>query len=164
MRLTRISMAVAALAVTALGTAGSASAEEVPPPGDATITQVRPTVVAGSDGSASVLFHYTCSSPDQSGHLYVAVKQGDQISPDNTSSANADAYSSTNWMVDQGQNALVCDGAAHVMRAQLQNDPYFSGDQTLSSGPALVQICVIDATGLSMNYSMKPVVLTGRPA
>jgi hypothetical protein len=36
-----------------------------------------------------------------------------------------------------------------------------SSTNWMSRGTALVQICVIDATGLSMDYSMKPVVITG---
>jgi hypothetical protein len=162
MRLGKIALAGAAFAATGLATAAPALAEEVPPPGTATITQVRPTVLADADGTASVLFHYTCSSPTTTGHLYVAVKQGPGISPENTSSSDAVSYSSTNWHVDQGTNALVCDGRKHVLHAVLEPDPFFPADApTLSPGPALVQICVIDATGLSMNYSMKPVVRIG---
>jgi hypothetical protein len=161
MRFTRMALTAAALVATGVGTAGPATAEEEPPPGQATITQVRPNVHASKDGSGDVLFHYKCSSPDQLGHLYVAVKQGPGISPENTSSANAVAYSSTNWMVDQGANALRCDGRKHVIRAELQPDPFFLGEAKLSRGPALVQICVIDASGLSLNYSMKPVIMTG---
>jgi len=162
MRRTRTIMAAAALVGSALATAGPASAEDVPPPGTATITQVRPVVLATSSGNASVLFHYTCSSPDGTGHLYVAVKQGPTISPENTSSGSAVSYSSTNWSVDQGPNALRCDGAKHVLQASLQRDPFFAETApSLSSGAALVQICVIDASGLSLNYSMKPVTITG---
>jgi hypothetical protein len=163
MRSTRIPLAVAALAVTAVSAPSAAIAEEEPPPGTATITDVRPTVLAQANGDATVLFHYTCSSPDKSGHLYVAVKQGPGISPENTSSQSAVSYSSTNWKVDQGANALKCDGVQHVLQAQLKRDPYFPASApALSSGKALVQICVIDASGLSMDYTMKPVVRIGR--
>jgi hypothetical protein len=161
MRLTKFSLAAAACVAAALSTATPASAEEEPPPGTATVTQARPVVLATASGDASVLFHYTCSSPDQSGHLYVAVKQGPSISPENTSSQGATAYSSTNWNVDQGANQLVCDGRKHVLQAELEPDPNFQGTGTLTGGSALVQICVIDATGLTMDYTMKPVVITG---
>jgi hypothetical protein len=162
MRRTRTIVAAAALAAAGLAIAAPAIAEDDPPPGEATITQVRPVVLATADGRASVLFHYTCSSPDASGHLYVAVKEGPGISPENTSSSEAVSYSSTNWQVDQGPNALVCDGAKHVLHASLKRDPYFpSTAPALSAGSALVQICVIDASGLSMNYTMKRVNITG---
>ena len=161
MRLALIPLALALTATVAVS--GPALAEEEPPPGAATITDVRPTILSDANGVASVLFHYTCSSPDGSGHLYVAAKQGPAISPENTSSANAVSYSSTNWMVDQGQNALTCDGEKHVMRATLKRDPLFpSSAPALSRGTALLQICVIDASGLSMDYSMRPVVRVGK--
>ena len=161
MRRTRTILTAAVLAAAGLATAAPANAEEPPPPGTATITQVRPVVLATPDGSASVLFHYTCSSPDGSGHLYVAVKEGPGISPDNTSSAGAVSYSSTNWQVDQGTNALRCDGRKHLLKASLRKDPYFPSEApALSAGRALVQICVTDSTGLSLDYSMKPVVIT----
>jgi hypothetical protein len=144
-------------------TTGPALAEEEPPPGTATITDVRPTILSNADGVASVLFHYTCEGSAEESHLYVAVKQGPSISPENTSSSGATSYSSTNWMVDQGANALKCDGVEHVMRAQLKRDPYFpSSKPALSRGPALLQICLFDASGLSLDYSMKPVVRVGR--
>ena len=162
MRVARIPLALAALTAT-VAASGPAFAEEEPPPGTATITDVRPTILAKANGDASVLFHYTCSSPDGTGHLYVAVKQGPTISPDNTSSQNAVSYSSTNWMVDQGTNALHCDGVEHVLRASLKRDPYFpSSAPALSPGKALLQICLFDASGLSLDYSMKPVIRVGR--
>jgi hypothetical protein len=164
MRLLKSGLAAGACLTAALSVAAPASAEEEPPPGTATVTQARPVVLATVGGDASVLFHYTCSSPDQSGHLYVAVKQGPGISPENTSSSGATAYSSTNWNVDQGSNQLVCDGRKHVLQAELHPDPYFTGTGRLTAGDALVQICVIDASGLTMDYTMKPVVITGRGA
>ena len=164
MHAARITAGLATLTALAasVAAAGPALAEEEPPPGTATITDVRPTILATADGSASVLFHYTCSSPDGTGHLYVAVKQGPSISPENTSSSAATSYSSTNWMVDQGTNALVCDGVEHTMKASLKRDPYFPSDKpALSAGKALLQICLFDASGLSLDYSMKPVVRVG---
>ena len=162
MRAARIPLALAALTAT-VAASGPAFAEEEPPPGTATITQVRPTILSDSNGAASVLFHYTCSAESGTGHLYIAVKQGPTISPENTSSSGATSYSSTNWMVDEGANALKCDGAKHVMQASLKRDPYFpSSAPALSKGPALLQICLFDDTGLSMDYSMKPVVRIGR--
>src|SRR5205085_12051212 len=83
---------------------------------------VRPVVVANAH-SASVLFHYRCVGTPQTGdHLYIAVKEGPGISPENTYSGGATSYYSTNWSVDKGPNLLRCDGRRHVMHAVLRPD------------------------------------------
>jgi hypothetical protein len=73
------------------------------------------------------------------------------------------SYSSTNWRTDQGPNTLLCDGRKHVMHASLKRDPYFPATApALSTGRALVQICLFDASGLSIDYHMRTVRVTGR--
>ena len=144
-------------------TAAPAVADEPPPPGTAVVTQVVPVVVATAQ-NAVVQFHYVCSGGNQN-HLFVAVKQGPEVNTtDHSSSDFADTFYSTNWSVDQGPNALVCDGKRHLMRAQLTPDAYFAAANpdapALSSGPAFVQICLFDVTGLTTNYTMKRVIAT----
>ena len=46
------------------------------------------------------------------------------------------------------------------MRAEIKSDSFRASSPSLSRENALVQICVIDASGLSINYSMKPVVVS----
>jgi hypothetical protein len=172
--MTRLKMALcaaAALSVTAV--AAPALADEPPPPPASTtafVTQVRP-VIQASATSARAQFHYRCIGTVKTDHLYVAVKQGPSISPANTSSAGATSYFSTNWNSDNGPNALKCDGKKHVMHVALRADGIPTGpppneqsppptrpSPPLARGTALLQICVFDNTGLTMNYSMRKVV------
>jgi hypothetical protein len=161
--------AAAALSVAVV--AAPALAEEEPPPSTtAFVTQVRP-VVQASATVARAQFHYRCIGTAATDHLYVAVKEGPTISPTNTSSSGATSYFSTNWMPDAGPNALKCDGKKHVMHVLLHADGLPTGpppdentppptrpSPPLARGTALLQICVFDNTGLTMNYSMRKVV------
>ena len=74
------------------------------------------------------------------------------------------AFNSTNWATDQGTNALNCDGKRHVLQAALQPDPFFAEEHpdapALKTGQAFLQICVFDASGLSIDYTMKKVVIS----
>jgi hypothetical protein len=170
--MTRMKMALcAAVAACVAGAAAPAMAEEEPPPSTtAFVTQVRP-VIQASATMARAQFHYRCIGTAETDHLYVAVKQGPSISPANTSSAGATSYFSTNWNSDKGSNALKCDGKKHVMHVALRADGIPTGpppneqsppptrpSPPLARGTALLQICVFDNTGLTMNYSMRKVV------
>lgn len=170
--MTRWKMALcAAAALSAAAVAAPALAEELPPPSTtAFVTQVRP-VIQASATMARAQFHYRCIGTVETDHLYVAVKEGPSISPSNTSSAGATSYFSTNWSVDQGPNMLKCDGKKHVMQVVLKADGIPTGpppnadsppptrqSPPLARGTALLQICVFDNTGLTMNYSMRKVV------
>jgi hypothetical protein len=169
----RLKMALcAAAAVSVTAVAAPALAEEAPPPTSTTafVTQVRPVIQAGAT-TARAQFHYRCIGTAATDHLYVAVKEGPSISPSNTSSAGATSYFSTNWNSDKGPNALKCDGKKHVMQVVLMADGIPTGPPSapdlppptrpsppLARGTALLQICVFDNTGLTMNYSMRKVV------
>jgi hypothetical protein len=170
--MTRMKMALcAAVAVCVAGAAAPAIAEVEPPPSTtAFVTQVRPVIQMGAT-SAWAQFHYSCIGTAMTDHLYVAVKEGPSISPDNTSSAGATSYFSTYWNSDKGPNALKCDGKKHVMHVALRADRIPTGpppapnlppptrpSPPLARGTALLQICVFDNTGLTMNYSMRKVV------
>ncbi|MGN6605481.1 MAG: hypothetical protein ACTHMS_00530 [Jatrophihabitans sp.] len=152
--------AVVACAAGAAVAPSAAGAEELPPPSaTATVSQVRPVVVANA-GSASVQFHYSCVGTVETDHLYIAVKEGPTISPENTSSSGATGYYSTNWSVDSGPNALTCDGRKHLMQAVLTPDTVQGpAKPALKSGSALLQICLFDSGGLTLDYSMKRVVV-----
>jgi hypothetical protein len=50
-----------------------------------------------------------------------------------------------------------------VMHASLKRDVFFPATApALSTGRALVQICLFDASGLSIDYHMRTVRVTGR--
>jgi hypothetical protein len=170
----RNALVVAASAVAALGPlAGLANAEATAP--QPTAAYAGGAVVSNGT-TATVRVVYTCTTQvSPANHLFVAVKQGPGVSPQNPSSSpSMTAFLSTNWHSDQGSNALVCDGKRHLQKIELQQQPGFTGGP-LTTGPALVQICVYDnITGASGNgepvggfapsYTMQKVVVTHAPS
>ena len=125
--------------------------------GPATAVAPQPSVafaghlVAGP-GASTVKITYTCSATDSPmSHLFVAVKQGANVSPENSSSNFADTFYSTNWKSDRGPNALKCDGTQHKQTIVLKPQPGFDAAvRRLHSGTALVQLCLFDnVTGFS---------------
>lgn len=100
------------------------------------------------DGAvANVTITYTCSSTvSRATHLFVAVKQGGGVNTgDRSSSAYARSYYSTNWSVDEGPNALTCDGTEQTQTLVLKPDGWFQPERKaklLHSGVAFVQICL----------------------
>jgi hypothetical protein len=128
-------------------------------------------VIQASGGAAVVRITYTCTTatPDAQNHLYVALKQGAGISPENTSSKGAATYYSTNWKSDTGPNALTCDGRQHTQAIVLKADAAFTPTAPVfSSGTALLQVCVFDnitgvnaqgepTGGFALDYTMQPV-------
>lgn len=149
--------------------AGTAFADGVPDPSAA----YQGGVVVASDGGnqAVVRVAYTCTAEASPlNHLFVAVKQGPDVSPSNPSSSpTMTAFLSTNWSVDSGPNALNCDGHRHVQQIVVQPQGY----GPLTDGPALVQICVYDNVtgfsngepvgGFAASYTMEPVVVSHGP-
>jgi hypothetical protein len=131
-------------------------------------------VVAGP-GAAALTMTYTCNSnltPYK--HLFVAVKQGGTISPDNAKSGDAHptSFYSTNWKSDSGPNALTCDGVQHRQTVVLKTDQYWASQpgvtaKPLHAGQALVQICLFSntvdpndensASDIAFDYSMQNV-------
>jgi hypothetical protein len=166
----RSALVVAAGAIATLGPlAGVAEADTTPP--QPTAAYAGGAVVSNGE-TATVRIRYTCttSSAAPYSHLYLALKQGPGVSPDNTStsSGNVVSYLSSNWSVDRGPNALVCDGKQHLQKIELKQEPGF---QPLTTGPALVQICVFDnivsldqdaepTGGFALDYTMQKVVVT----
>jgi hypothetical protein len=130
-------------------------------------------VVVAKGDVASLRITYTCTSTDTpANHLFVAVKQGEGVSPEHSSSedpaAQIDSFYSTNWSADEGPNALRCDGKRHVQTVVLTPQ----GTETpLQSGTALVQLCIYDNItgfdgfepigGANRSYTMQRVVAAG---
>jgi hypothetical protein len=170
-RSVRNALAIAATATAALGLfAGTAEAK---------IKAADPTAeyaggaVVSNGTTATVRVVYSCTTTISPGnHLFVAVKQGPDISPSNpSSSSTTTAFLSTNWSSDSGPNALVCDGKRHLQKIELQPQGY----GPLTTGPALVQICVYDNItgqtsqgepigGTATSYTMEKVVVTHAPS
>jgi len=136
------------------------------------VNWVQPTVVAQPDGTAVVHVKYTCWGGDAGTHAYIGVKQGPLVNTtDHSTSAFADTFYSTNWMSDQGVNALTCDGTRQNQKFLLTPDPFFAighpDAPLLSDGTALVQVCIFDSTnqgemdpnGFAFDYSMRKVVV-----
>jgi hypothetical protein len=173
-RSVRSALVVAASAVAALGPlTGVANAQTTPP--QPTAAYAGGAVVSNGE-TATVRIVYTCttSSAAPYSHLYLAVKQGPGVSPENASTSSGDvkAYLSSNWSVDQGPNALVCDGKRHLQKIEVKQEPGFG---PLTTGPALVQICVFDnivsldqnaepTGGFALDYTMQKVVVTHAPS
>lgn|SRR4051794_36956116 len=164
MRSRKLLLAAGAIASAVVcSTAFSAHADEVPPPGTATIDQVTPVVIDSNHPLiARASFRYTCVGTVDTDHLFVAVKQGPFINTTTRSSSDwARAFYDTNWQSDKGGNALTCDGNAHRIIVTTKPDLAFTahhGLQKLRKGEkAFLQICLFDDSGLTMNYSMKQV-------
>ena len=174
-KIVRNALVVAAATAALAPLAGVANAETTAP--QPTTSYAGGTVVSnGTTATVRVVYTCTTTSAAPFSHLFVAVKQGPGVSPDNPSSESGDvkALLSTNWNSDQGPNALVCDGKRHLQKIQLQQQPVFDG-QPLTTGPALVQICVFDnivsldpnaepTGGFGWSYTMQNVVVTHAPS
>jgi hypothetical protein len=153
--LKKLSLGAVAAASLSLITATPAGADAGP-----TAAYGGGAVVVHGD-TASVRIVYTCgTAEDPANHLFVAVKQGGGVSPDNASSDTVDltAFYSTNWSVDTGPNALTCDGQRHQQWVVVKPQ----GPGSLHSGDVLVQVCVFDDFGFSTPYTMQHAVLAGR--
>ena len=111
------------------------------------------------------MFTYTCSNASAPGNqLFVAVKQGPNVSLENASTESGAVVSfySTNWKSDAGPNALICDGVQHTMTAVLKKQPVemwppSATQPPVHAGQALVQICLFDngeSGGLVFDYTM----------
>lgn len=136
-------------------------------------------LVAGP-GAVTVKIAYTCDhSVSPFNHLFVAVKQGPDVSPENagTDSGAVVSFYSTNWKSDVAPNALQCDGTRHVQTLVLKKQPvqFWPPSATqprIHAGQALVQICVFDnvvpdpenpdgdplSQGFALDYTMQHVV------
>lgn len=164
---TRALLVVALMTAGLLAGIGTATAAPKGGYSQPTVQWVSPTVLASSHaggGGAIVQARYQCWGGDVGTHLFIAVKQGELISPENTGSANATAFYSTNWGSDGPSLALHCDGASHNQSFRLVNDPYWwntAAAPKLVSGSALIQFCLFDSTssegsdsGFALDYSM----------
>jgi hypothetical protein len=161
---------LATAALIALTAAPVAAAKPSSAYKDPVVNWVQPTVVAHSDGSATVHVQYTCYGGNAGTHVYIGVKQGPDVNAtDHTSSQYAETFYSTNWNPDSGVNALVCNGRKHNQTFVVKPDPYFwnaANAPALSAGRAFIQVCIFDShntgetdpTGFAFDYSMRKVV------
>ena len=92
--------------------APTAAVAEAPQPSAAYAGQL----ITGNGGPTTLKVTYTCTTTDTpANHLFVAVKQGPKVNTtDHSSSHYAKTFYSTNWMSDEGPNALNCDGMEHT--------------------------------------------------
>jgi hypothetical protein len=131
-------------------------------------------VVARTGGSSAVVrVAYSCTTGvSPVNHLFVAVKQGPNESPQNpTADDSTTAFLSTNWNADNGPNALNCDGQRHLQQIVVKPQPG-TNYGPLTDGPALVQICLYDnitsfdpypVGGFASSYTMEHVVVSHAP-
>jgi hypothetical protein len=159
--------AAALLAAIAGPVAAAPSSTTYQPP---VVHWVQPTIVAHSDGTATVHFKYTCFGGNVGTHVYLGVKQGADINAtDHTSSQFADTFLSTNWNADGPGLALNCNGRKQNAKFVVKPDPFFwnaADAPDLSAGTAFVQVCIFDSTnqgendpgGFAFDYSMRKVV------
>lgn len=165
--------AILAAGATVVPFAGVAGAAEAAPQPSASYAG---GAVVSNGEEAVVRVAYTCSATvSPANHLFVAVKQGPNVSPENSSSETTEltTFLSTNWNVDAGPNALNCDGKRHVQNVVLKAQPGFDG-APLANGPVLVQICVYDNVtgvdgyepvgGFAASYTMERAVITHAPS
>ena len=133
--------AALATAVLALAAGPATAVDPAPQPSVAFAGHL----VAGP-GATTLKITYTCTSSEGSvSHLFAAVKQGPNVSPENSSSSFADTFYSTNWKSDSGPNMLHCDGVQHTQTLVLKPQPGFDAAvRRLHAGTALVQLCLFD--------------------
>jgi hypothetical protein len=100
-----------------------------------------------------------CDGGRDGTHLWVSVKQGENLDAEHTSSGDADAWYDTNWNFGESEAGLTvdCDGHWHVTRYELRQE---FGE--LHDGIAFVQFCLFDSTGseesgFMFDYSWKQV-------
>jgi hypothetical protein len=155
-----------------ISAAGAASADGAPPPS----ASYAGGAVVATGYAAVVRIAYTCTSVVSGGnHLFVALKQGPEVTPENFSSetTNLTSFLSTNWSSDSGPNQLTCDGKRHLQKVVLEQQPGFDG-APLQDGPVAVQVCVFDnitgsdghvpVGGYAGGVTMQYVVVTGPPS
>jgi hypothetical protein len=158
MRFRILTVGAAATALTFIGAAPVFADPSIVVPDPASVSNVSDvkagvvTVKGHNLRVAVVAFDYTCGGVGDLKHLFVAVKQGEDVNnTDHTSSSFADTFYSTNWRSDKNFNAITCDGVVHRARVVMGPDPFFriSGGPhpALSNGTALVQVCVYDNSG-----------------
>jgi hypothetical protein len=104
---------------------------------------------------------YTCTSDPGQNHLFVGLKQGQDVAtnPSTETNPNITAFYSTNWKSDSGVNALNCDGLQHKRTIVLKTQPGFTPTSNLTAGPALLQLCMFDAAAPdgTFDYTMQTV-------
>jgi hypothetical protein len=162
---------LAAVALVALFAAPVAAAKPSSTYQQPVVGWVQPTIIAHSDGTATVHTKYTCFGGNARTHLYIGVKQGPEVNAtDHTSSGFAETFYSTNWNADGPGLSLNCNGRQQNARFLLKPDAFFwnaANAPLLSAGTAFVQVCVFDSTntgemdpnGFAFDYSMRKVVV-----
>ena len=133
-------MTVAGVALLGFGGAAFASGTSTSDPSAAFPGGIVVGYGGGNDAIVPVAYRCTTKVTPLN-HLFVAVKEGPNVSPQNPSSdPTTTAFLSTNWNSDSGPNALNCDGRRHIQLIVVKPQ----GFGPLKSGRALVQICVYD--------------------
>jgi hypothetical protein len=141
----------AAGALLTLGAAfvpAAANAEEGGGPGSMEVAFVNANVVVtgAHRDQATVLGKYRCDGGREGTHLWVSVKQGENLEAEG-SSQWATAHYDTNymWAQDPAGMTLDCDGKWHAERVTVKMTPASAG--LLQRGSAWVQFCAFDNHG-----------------
>src|SRR6478672_10302279 len=115
------SAAIVALSAAPVAAARPSSAYQQP-----VVNWVQPTVVADSNGTATVHVQYTCYGGNAGTHVYIGVKQGPDVNAtDHTTSDFAQTFYSTNWNADGPGLSLDCNGRQQNAHFVVKPDPYF---------------------------------------
>jgi hypothetical protein len=136
-----------AVALAAMGVPAATSAD-IPAP---EVAWTGATINVAADGSAAYITgKYRCFGGEEGTHLWVSVKQGENLDDEHTGSSYSDAWYDTNWNysdADPDGLNVDCDGHWHVTRYTLK--PVFG---ELVDGTAFVQFCLFDSTGNEENF------------
>lgn len=131
-------------ATTALVPATALASDELPEPEVEFVHQN--VVVTGADkGSATVLAKYRCWGGEVGTHLWVSIKQGENLEAPG-SSEWATSWYDTNyqWAENPAGQTIDCDGKWHATRFTVKR---VDGWGQLEKGSAWVQFCVYDNHG-----------------
>ena len=142
-----IAAAASLLAAGAAVAPATANAEEGGPAGPEVAFVNANVVVSGAHrDEATVLAKYRCDGGREGTHLWVSVKQGENLEAEG-SSQWATAHYDTNymWAQDPVGMTMDCDGQWHADRVTVKMTPASAG--LLQRGSAWVQFCAFDNHG-----------------
>lgn len=141
----RTLVAFAMLVITAVGTAGIASAT----PTGKTDAEVIGTVrIDPSDATVGyVTARYICNGGlTENTHLWVSVKQTADRSPDNALKGETSSAISAAWSQSHPTAQVTCDGQWHTQTFTISQADYGFG--TLQQGQGYVQFCFFGGDGV----------------
>ncbi|HET7682676.1 MAG TPA: hypothetical protein VFK34_03295 [Marmoricola sp.] len=148
---TRIAITGSLLALgTALAPVAANAEGDLPAP-EVSFVHQNVIVTGAHQDEATVLAKYRCYGGEEGTHLWVSVKQGDNLEAEG-SSQWATSWYDTNyqWAENPAGQTIDCDGRWHATRFTVKR---VEGWGELERGSAWVQFCVYDSEGRAGSFN-----------